>query len=558
LKAHLSIAALLTACAISFGAFAGFGDIDPSFIPFSGGCNTIEPREDGGAYVDVRSDSQRVVARLDSHGALNASWGANGTVSYGGPSFPKISSLLRGNAGDLFIVDETGVVHVDATGHIDSSFGNGGRTELGPIYSAALQGGNRLVVLIRDIAYSGSPGQGGPPSYRFVRLTAAGAFDSSFGTFGGLSVPGTFDFGDVPYGWAVRSDGGVELGFYRDSFTSSIPLTLKLMVISADAAVSLASPGRVVPQGIASWMAAIAKTEPTGAFVIAGPRAELTRFNADGSFDAGFGGTGVVTYSSQNLDFTTPVSLWREPSGAWTILGDGTQNQGFLQIGMNQLRAIRFSGDGFPDTAFGKKLINNDGDHYVAHAPDGSMLHVDTSCMLHRYSGDAARAETSVVEYYHPLLDHYFMTSSANEVALLDGSPLGWIRTGASFGAWSPGALPGAAHVCRFYGDPVIGPNSHFYTGEDFECDLLLRVAAATPVGMPAWRLEGRPFDIAIPSNSVCPANLQPVYRVFNGIVGPVNGPNHRYTTDTVLYTAMQAKGWLPEGVHFCAPPRFN
>ena len=52
--------------------------------------------------------------------------------------------------------------------------------------------------------------------------------------------------------------------------------------------------------------------------------------------------------------------------------------------------------------------------------------------------------------------------------------------------------------------------------------------------------------------------NLQPVYRVFNGIVGTVDGPNHRYMTDPAVYAAMQAKGWAGEGVHFCAPPRLN
>lgn len=376
--------AFLSSCAISLGAFAGFGDIDPSFSPFPGGCNAIEPLGNGGAYVDANSTSQRMVARLDSHGALDASWGVNGTVAYGGPSFPMITKLLAGDHGDLFIVDTSGVIHVDATGHIISSFGNGGRTVLGPIHSAALQEGGKLVALIRDVGAGFQPAS---PSYRFVRLNAVGDFDSSFGRFGILSVPGTFDFIDLPYAWAVRSDGGVELGMYRDSASGATPPSLNLRVISADGTVSQASPGRVVPQGIASWMVPTAKAEPTGAFVIiAGPSTKLTRFNADGSFDAGFGGKGVITYDPQNLDFVWPVSLWREPSGEWTILGDGDYYHGLYLIQMNRLRAVRFSGDGFPDTAFGKKLVNDDGEHVVAHAPDGSLLHVDTSCMLRRYS----------------------------------------------------------------------------------------------------------------------------------------------------------------------------
>jgi hypothetical protein len=154
------------------------------------------------------------------------------------------------------------------------------------------------------------------------------------------------------------------------------------------------------------------------------------------------------------------------------------------------------------------------------------------------------------------VLDHYFMTSSPNEIAGIAAQPYGWVPTGQSFGAWAPTELPDAKHVCRFYGDPVVGPNSHFYTGEDFECQGLIDLDAATPHGQPAWHLEGKPFDIAIPTNGACPPNLQPVYRAFNGPASNGKGPNHRYTTDPAVYEAMLAKGWLPEGVHFCAPPR--
>jgi hypothetical protein len=269
--------------------------------------------------------------------------------------------------------------------------------------------------------------------------------------------------------------------------------------------------------------------------------------------DLAFGSHGSVLLSPGIFD---AILLWREPAGQWTVVA---LSQGFHGLrGPSTLVAQRFSAAGVPDSAFGEKDIDL-ATRPAAHAPDGSLWLANTSCSLARYSTDAARTETNVVEYYHSGLDHYFMTSSANEVALLDGNPkLGWVRTGESFGAWSQSQLAGSVHVCRFYGDPVIGPNSHFYTGEDFECDFLVQLDARTPKGVGAWHLEGRPFDIAIPSNGACPANLQPVYRVFNGIVGSVNGPNHRYTTDPAVLAAMQAKGWLPEGVHFCAPPRFN
>jgi hypothetical protein len=217
------------------------------------------------------------------------------------------------------------------------------------------------------------------------------------------------------------------------------------------------------------------------------------------------------------------------------------------------MRANRITERGQPDASFAATRLGIFS--LVEHAVDGSVL---GGCGLKRIVTDAPRVEGTIVEYYHPAIDHYFITSSPNEIAGLDSQPFGWVRTGETFGDWTPATLPGAVHVCRFYGDPVIGPNSHFYTGEDNECGGLIAQDEATPKGKPAWHLEAKPLDIALPADGVCPANLQPVYRAFNGPAAKTPDPNHRYTTDPAVYAAMLAKGWLPEGVHFCAPPRIN
>jgi hypothetical protein len=276
----------------------------------------------------------------------------------------------------------------------------------------------------------------------------------------------------------------------------------------------------------------------------------LERFNADGSRDTGFGTDGRT-----QLPATVGMALWRDVDGGWITVTKGLQNIGFIFLNDDWARLDRFTASGQRDSSFATRNIG-----FAINAertPDGNIL----ACMAHsslaRLSGDGPRAETTLVEYYAPSLDHYFITSTPREIAGLDAQPFGWVRTGQSFGGWSPGNLEGVKHVCRFYGDPVIGPNSHFYTGEDFECQGLIDLDAATPRGTPAWHLEGKPFDMPIPSaDGVCPANLVPVYRAFNNIVGRGNGPNHRYTTSIAVYSAMLAQGWAGEGVHFCAPPR--
>jgi murein DD-endopeptidase MepM/ murein hydrolase activator NlpD len=149
-----------------------------------------------------------------------------------------------------------------------------------------------------------------------------------------------------------------------------------------------------------------------------------------------------------------------------------------------------------------------------------------------------------VVEYYAASLDHYFMTGFATEEAALDaGTPIaGWTRTGKSFPAYStPGN--GMSTVCRFFGTPGLGVNSHFYTGFDFEC--------AAVKQMPGWTFEANAFYVDA-NVSQCPPSTRPVFRLYNDGMG--GEPNHRYVTSWPIVDSMQAAGWLLEGVVFCAP----
>jgi serine protease len=154
-----------------------------------------------------------------------------------------------------------------------------------------------------------------------------------------------------------------------------------------------------------------------------------------------------------------------------------------------------------------------------------------------------------VVEYYNTGLQHYFITAVAAEMAMIEagGAGPGWQRTGYGFRAYLPenGVAIGALPVCRFYGTPGRGPNSHFYTVNAAECAIVKKD--------PGWTLEGTAFYLSAPVNGQCEAGEQAVYRVYNNRFAQ-NDSNHRYTTDPNLYAQMQAQGWLAEGVVFCGP----
>ena len=52
-----------------------------------------------------------------------------------------------------------------------------------------------------------------------------------------------------------------------------------------------------------------------------------------------------------------------------------------------------------------------------------------------------------------------------------------------------------------------------------------------------------------------CPPFLTPVYRAYNNGFALGIDSNHRYSTDRNAILEVVARGWIDEGVRFCAPP---
>jgi hypothetical protein len=148
------------------------------------------------------------------------------------------------------------------------------------------------------------------------------------------------------------------------------------------------------------------------------------------------------------------------------------------------------------------------------------------------------------IEFYREPADHYFVTADADEIVALDSGRLsGWARTGYSFRVLPASAAPpaGASNVCRFYGRPEAGLDSHFYSAFANECQ-------AVQTGFSeAWLLESlNVFSVNLPSVPAgsCPAGSNPVYRLFNNR----RDANHRYTQSLAVRAQMVRAGWIPEG----------
>lgn len=165
-------------------------------------------------------------------------------------------------------------------------------------------------------------------------------------------------------------------------------------------------------------------------------------------------------------------------------------------------------------------------------------------------------AETAdLVEFYHATLDHYFVTIAPAEIADLDsGKHPGWARTGRGFPVVRTGStLAGSVPVCRFYGRPEKGIDSHFYSAKAAECDDV-RIKFAD-----AWVFETAEAFRAFLANpdGACPADTVAVTRLWNARADV----NHRYTDQPSLLAEMTARGYVPEGdgnpafpVAFCRP----
>ena len=115
-------------------------------------------------------------------------------------------------------------------------------------------------------------------------------------------------------------------------------------------------------------------------------------------------------------------------------------------------------------------------------------------------------------------------------------------------------AVSGVVPVCRFYGSPDAGLDSHFYSASVSECNLVKQRFPGS------WIFESdNVFLVGLPDPTTgqCAAGSIPIYRSWNGR----SDSNHRYTTDPDVQRAMVAKGYIAEGygpismpVAMCSP----
>ena len=183
----------------------------------------------------------------------------------------------------------------------------------------------------------------------------------------------------------------------------------------------------------------------------------------------------------------------------------------------------------------------------------------DLAAYIRNPASAATLTRSTLIEFHFAALDYYFMSARPADIALLDALP-GWKRTGQAISVLAAAIPRNAVGVRRYYFDQVAANasrGSHFYTLVPSEQSAL---SALNPGNLAVPKLphdEGVDFYAFAPTvegvGGACASGHTPVYRVFRGAARFPDNPNHRFTTDSVLYNSVVAQGWDGEGVKFCA-----
>jgi Repeat of unknown function (DUF5648) len=379
-------------------------------------------------------------------------------------------------------------------GSPDPSFGTNGRVDFPTDENNSVIQADLVVLGDGSVVFASFSAQ----SIRLYKVDAAGVPVQAFGTGGVLVYPaeeGSINFPIGPRLLAL-ADGTLLAANEATGTTPDSPsvpqLTLRALRVSADG--RLLSASNLLPDAANVNWALTAL--PDSSVLIArnhGSGATLYRLLPDNQFDAAFGPGGGFALSA----FKSVTALGVDANGELLVAG--------------------------MDAA---------------------------GTLAARYKLDAAVAGVAVVEYFNVNLRHYFMTANAAEMASIEsgGAGPGWQRTGYGFNVYVPeaGVLVGARPVCRFYGTPGVGPNSHFYTADASECAAVKRDRG--------WTYEGTAFYVLLATGQQCAGAAPPVFRAYNNRYAQ-NDSNHRYATDRSLLQAMQPQGWSLEGTVFCAAP---
>ena len=367
---------------------------DPSFgtggvvlSDLAGGASALALQGDGkivlaGSVSDASGFQQLVVARFNSDGTPDSSFGSGGRVAtqFGAGSFPLSGAnalalqpdgkiVVAGGASDSSGAQQLLVARFDGNGTPDSSFGGGDgvfRDQLGSNGNPSYL--NAVAVSDGKIVVGGLTSDSGGNSRVLVgRLTSSGGWDSSFHGNGrvaqqlGKSGAGLAEWASS---LAIQSDGKIVVGGQAADNNGQVAFLVARLTTGGAFDSSFAGDGALVQQfglgGSPLSRANSVALQPDGSVLAGGDATPangnggfmVARLTSGGGFDSSFGVGGVVAAQlGAGFDASSSVaSVALQPDG--NVLAGGFSTDG---DGDNQVLVTRLSGvSGNFDGSFGE------------------------------------------------------------------------------------------------------------------------------------------------------------------------------------------------------------
>jgi uncharacterized delta-60 repeat protein len=348
------------------------------------------------------------LARYNADGSLDTSFGSGGKVTTSfGSGDDDASTIALQSDGKIVLGGYTTVgaraefalARYNSNGSLDPTFGSGGEvtTPVGSddyVASVALQPDGKIVA-------AGSSSNGSNYDFALARYNPDGSLDTTFNG-GGTATTAFGAGGDTAYGVAIQPDGKIVAG--GDGWTGSkFDFALARFDTNGSLDSSFGSGGKVttpIGSGADVPLAGVA-LQPDGKIVAAGYTTKvggedfaLARYNADGSLDSGFGTGGKVTTAIGQHNAVLDLAL--QPDGRIVAGGYSWDSP---TIASEDFAVLRLNADGTLDSSFGSggKIRTSIGSN--EDVGSAVKLQGDGKIVVAGYSSNGANDDFALVRY---------------------------------------------------------------------------------------------------------------------------------------------------------------
>jgi uncharacterized delta-60 repeat protein len=358
--------------------FDGDGKLTTSFGPLDDKAYSVAVLSGGkilaAGYSNNGNSSDFALARYNANGGLDTTFDGDGklTTAFGwsddvgyGLASQSDGKLVVAGRSSNGTNDDFAVARYDADGSLDASFDGDGKltTAIGAsddrATSVAIQADGKIVVAGYSVIETVD---GSSYDFALARYNVNGSLDA---TFGGTGKVTTFigDFDDVAYSVAIQPDGKIVVAGYSDN-GSNYNFALVRYNANGSLDTTFGGTGKVTTSiGARDDVAHRVVIQADGKIVVAGRSFNgtnydfaLARYNANGTLDTTFDGDGKLTTAVGAADdFAWSVAI--QADGRVLVAGysDNGTNYDFALVRYNANGALdaTFDGDGKLTTSFG-------------------------------------------------------------------------------------------------------------------------------------------------------------------------------------------------------------